>query len=366
MRHWLVRIIVFSCLWLLILLENDSDERIYPLLLIVCALGFALYFFIPVMRRPIWLYGSLQIVIAALFFLDVSMIWIWILLLYMSVDAIFYLVHRDFLLQIASSLCWFILLSVLNQEWSWGLFCIAGLIIFLSIKLNDDRNEQSEQKYLYEQLLDEYRNLKRLQLENEQVVRLDERTRIAHDIHDSVGHKLTALLMQLEMLTIQEQTEDYRVLKQLAVASLEETRQAVKTLKHEEIVGIASVLQLIRKLEAENHLLVQFTTKQGVLLTKLTNEQSIVLYRSIQEALTNTMKHGSSKDVTVTLGKTAIGDLEWMITNVIVSPAPFVLGFGLTAMKERVEEQKGQLRIYQTEKAFIIEGSMPVEETSRS
>jgi signal transduction histidine kinase len=56
-----------------------------------------------------------------------------------------------------------------------------------------------EQHELYEQLVAEYRRLKRYASDNEQSARLDERHRIARDIHDSVGHQLTALLMQIRV-----------------------------------------------------------------------------------------------------------------------------------------------------------------------
>ncbi|MFK4998626.1 hypothetical protein ACI2OX_18975 [Bacillus sp. N9] len=64
----------------------------------------------------------------------------------------------------------------------------------------------------------------------------------------------------------------------------------------------------------------------------------------------------------VTIGRSAIGDIEWVIANPIVQPNPFEFGFGLTSMRERVEEQGGRLRVYQTDQEFIIEGSMPVKE----
>ena len=49
----------------------------------------------------------------------------------------------------------------------------------------------------------------------------------------------------------------------MAKESLEETRHAVKALQAEENEGIATIVHLIRKLEAESHVLVQFTLKQG-------------------------------------------------------------------------------------------------------
>ena len=76
-----------------------------------------------------------------------------------------------------------------------------------------------------------------------------ERNTIARDIHDSVGHRLTALIMKLEMLSIQNSNSDYDELKSMAKESLEEIRKSVKTMQTDENEGIATVVHLIRKLE---------------------------------------------------------------------------------------------------------------------
>lgn len=67
---------------------------------------------------------------------------------------------------------------------------------------------------------------------------------------------------------------------------------------------------LIRKLEAESHILVQFTIKQGVLSVSLSNEKSVALYRIIQEALTNAMRHAQAREVKIILGKSAKEDIS--------------------------------------------------------
>jgi signal transduction histidine kinase len=256
----------------------------------------------------------------------------------------------------------FALTSLLYAHSSYaisGLFVLFGIVCLF---LNRYINEAKEKRELYEELLGEYRNLKRTSLQQEEVVRLEERTRVARDIHDSVGHKLTALLMQLEMDSMTGNYANVVELKKLAKDSLEETRHAVRQLKREEITGIQSVLLLIRKLESESHLLVRFITEKGVLSISLTNAQSITLYRVLQEALTNAMKHGASREVEVTLRKTSTGALQFLVNNKISSSKPIELGFGLTNMKARVEELQGELRVLRTEERFQIEGSFPVKE----
>nr|WP_245251006.1 histidine kinase [Virgibacillus litoralis] len=201
-----------------------------------------------------------------------------------------------------------------------------------------------------------------MNLAAERDARLEERTKIARDIHDSVGHRLTALIMKLEMLSIQNNSAEYSELKVMAQGSLDQTRHAVKALQREEHEGLATVVHLIRKLEAESHIQVQFTIKQGVLSVPLSNEKSVVLYRVIQEALTNAMRHAQSKEVHINLGRSATGAISFEVLNRIYDATPFEFGFGLSNMKDRVEEVNGTLYVYQTEGKFVVLGTIPVNE----
>src|SRR5690606_18868638 len=101
--------------------------------------------------------------------------------------------------------------------------------------------------------------------------------------------------------------------------------------------------------------------KQGILNVKLTNDQSVVLYRVIQEGLTNAMRHAHSKEVQVILGRTATLDIEFLIKNRVYNAKPFEEGFGLSNMRKRVEELGGTLSIYQTENEFVIRGMIPIQ-----
>lgn len=72
-------------------------------------------------------------------------------------------------------------------------FLIAAIILYKQTK-----NEKDDFFLRYDVLLSEYRSLKRRVVSEGESARQEERTLIAHEIHDSVGHKLTALLMQME------------------------------------------------------------------------------------------------------------------------------------------------------------------------
>src|SRR5690625_3731674 len=168
-------------------------------------------------------------------------------------------------------------------------------------------------------------------------------------------------MMKLEMLHIEHQDPTYVELKKMANDSLQETREAVQTLQTSDVKGIPAVIQLIRKLEAESQLLIQFTIKEGVLSVPLSNVHGVVLYRVIQEALTNVMRHSDSKLVSISIGKSAINSLTFTIMNPVNSRENFTFGFGLENMRSRVTEIGGKIDIYQTDGQFIVQGMIPYE-----
>lgn len=214
-------------------------------------------------------------------------------------------------------------------------------------------------------LQNDYRKLKRQAVIHEKNVRQEERNQIAREIHDSVGHRLTSLLMQLEVARLESESssekEKFVRLKSLAKSSLDETRKAVKALKGEETAGLTAVVQLIRKLEAESHLRISFSIKSGTLSSPLTNKQSVVLYRSVQEALTNMMKHSETKQAEIEFRILADSYFQFQISNPAKTKVNITEGFGLTAMKERLDELGGSLKIIQAEGEFQIKGAFPLE-----
>ncbi|MBB6446669.1 sensor histidine kinase [Bacillus benzoevorans] len=331
--------------------------------IIVFSLALAFYFLLSLKELPLLLYLLLSIISLAtgLLFTE-SVFFTMLILLYLLIDSTYSLNEKRFQFYAAINVFCIILLlwKDPNQWLPWAF--ISLFVSFLVLKSNSMANERMEQKEIYGELLGEYRKLKRMNLERERDARIQERTMMARDIHDSVGHRLTALLMKLEILSMQHPNSDYDDLKRMAKESLEEIRHSVKTLQTEENEGIATVVQLIRKLEAESHISVQFTMKQGILSVPLNNEKSVVLYRVIQEGLTNAMRHAGSREVQVTLGKSAIGDIQFMISNRVFMPKPFTFGFGLKNMKARIEGIKGTLEVYQTEDQFVLTGTIPNRE----
>ncbi|WP_343842049.1 sensor histidine kinase [Salinibacillus aidingensis] len=330
----------------------------------IYSLFFLVYFFIPLVKQPLIMYMVMSFLIVGLGWQNGAVLNPYFMLngFFLVINSIIDLSLKSFRIYFFFQLGLAMLSFYLHNQFHIAWILLAIAISYPVLKWNEIQIEKAEQQEMYEKLVSEYRKLKRQTHESERAARLEERTKIARNIHDSVGHKLTALLMRLQVLMMQERRPEYEELKQLASDSLEETRHAVKTLQAEETEGISSVLQLIRKLEAESHIHLDFTLKQGVLSAHLTNDQNIALYRVLQESLTNAMRHAYSREIRVVLALNAAEDLAFTVKNRVHEDKPWEWGFGLKNMKKRVEELDGQLHVYQNDNEFVVAGTLPLRE----
>lgn len=214
-----------------------------------------------------------------------------------------------------------------------------------------------------ERLYSDYRYLKRRVSGVEQLARQEERSAVARDIHDSVGHRLTALVMQLEVARYQNKDEtmasQLAQFKELAKTSLEETREAVSALKADETAGLQAIIQLVRKLEAESHLQIRFSFESGVLNVPLSNDQSIVVYRAIQESLTNMMRHSQTRQADIQFKLIAGRYFQFTVTHKVTHKVNYNEGFGLKNMRKRLDSIEGDLKIEQIDDRFVVRGQFP-------
>ncbi|PWA07137.1 histidine kinase [Pueribacillus theae] len=285
-------------------------------------------------------------------------------------EAVFYLSRLKSLVVIGvqlGSMTWIITESSLTaSQLAWcGLFYL--LLVSAMLHYQAIRKREIDTRKKNDALLDEYRKMKRQLLTEEEQARQDERMLIGHEIHDSVGHKLTALIMQFEAFRLtaaEKDKEKIKNLKALAEQSLKETRRAVRSFKEREVGGLQGVIRLIRKLEMESFMKINFSVKHGAFAAPLTGEQSFAIYRAVQEALTNIMKHSSTREAQVMFESPGGSIFRFEVIN-LTAPDPFFQeGYGLKAMRNRLEKVGGSLEIHHDERQFVVRGSMRLIERS--
>lgn len=282
----------------------------------------------------------------------------------MMAEAVFYLSRSKSLIVIIVQLASAAVILVLSPPTvSQLIWCILYYLLLVAALLYYQviHNKEKEARLSNEALLEEYRRMKRQLLVEEQQARQDERMLIGHEIHDSVGHKLTALLYQFEAFRLTAAEKDKETvgkLKDLAEQSLEETRQAVRSFKQREVGGLQGVIQLIRKLEIESFMKINFSVRHGAFAAPLTGEQSFAIYRAVQEALTNIMKHSPTREAQVNFESPGGSIFRFEVINAAAHDRYFQEGYGLKAMRERLEKVGGTLEIdYETHR-FLVRGTI--------
>ena len=132
---------------------------------------------------------------------------------------------------------------------------------------------------------------------------LDERARIAREIHDILAHTLSALAVQLEgtRLLVEQRPGDPAAVAALERASglardgLEETKRAVGALRGDALPGPEALPRLAADFERDTGVPCRFEVEGEPVA--LSPEARLALYRTAQEALTNVRKHAAASSV---------------------------------------------------------------------
>ena len=198
--------------------------------------------------------------------------------------------------------------------------------------------------------------------------KLQERHRIARDIHDSLGHSLTGLNLQLEaalqLWKIKPETS-YELIsesRQLAKSSLQDVRQVVKEFRPQSSLK-DSLSKLTQKVMRWRDIKVDLVFEQNHFIP--THIQTAV-YRVVQEALNNIVKHSQATQVTICL-KTSLLEASHILRLTIAENGQgFQIdkvssGFGLVGMQERVQALNGTFHIQsQPEEGTSIDVTIPL------
>ncbi|MEM8502033.1 MAG: sensor histidine kinase [Cyanobacteria bacterium P01_D01_bin.1] len=244
------------------------------------------------------------------------------------------------------------------------LFALSLLLLVLLINaLLTERQSQSSLQQANE-------NLRRSAKEIETLAMDQERSRIARDIHDSLGHSLTALNVQLESavkLWERDPPRSQQFLhnaKRLGTQSLQEVRQSVAALRQDPLGGktletaIAYLIQDIQS-DPSNQLAI---SQQIELADALPDNLKVLLYRIVQEGLTNVVKHANAKRVCLQLiGSQTIVTLSLEDDGEGFEIQKARAGFGLQSMRDRAESVGGTFVVNSNRQGTRLQVSLPIE-----
>lgn len=246
---------------------------------------------------------------------------------------------------------------------------------------------------------------RRLEYEQEQERRLaaqDERTRIAREMHDIVAHSLSSIISQADgaryaaasaRTARAQQTQQAQQAEQPGQAQQSEPDIAEQTLEliadtaRDSLTQMRSLLGLLRTDEATAYapvptlndvpalveqsrragLPVTFTGITGTMARTLPQGAELAAYRTVQEALTNALKHSPGAATTVTIHWGEDGLHLWVHNGPVSSAAAQHIarpvlgsGNGLRGMSERIALYHGTLTYgLQPDGGWLVEAALP-------
>ncbi|AFU17841.1 Response regulator receiver (plasmid) [Bacillus thuringiensis MC28] len=183
----------------------------------------------------------------------------------------------------------------------------------------------------------------------ERITLLEERDRLSKDLHDTMGHSYTSIIMGMETLRMElkskEGEQQLDSLLQLARNSMEEVRLYLHQmdLSQESLPLVVTLQQLTE--EFKKHAKVNVRTRIIGEECMVSKQSKMTLYRSLQESLTNAVRHGNATEIIVSLHFEP-QQIRLDVQDYGCGVEEWTDGFGLTAMKERVSQSQGRVVVY--------------------
>jgi signal transduction histidine kinase len=210
-----------------------------------------------------------------------------------------------------------------------------------------------------------------LQAEQRRADLLDERTRIAREIHDVLAHSLGALGIQIQVARsvlpegAGQASDLLAAAQQMAAEGLVETRRAVQALRTAAL-PLDEELALVTDTHAQRyHVPVSYDT--GGTPAALPPDASLALLRITQEALVNAAKHAAGQPVEVRLDY-GDADVRLTVRNDLPPDADMRQpagvstvngGYGLIGMHERLRLLNGTLEAGRRDGQWIVTAELP-------
>ncbi|PZO42956.1 MAG: histidine kinase [Phormidesmis priestleyi] len=190
----------------------------------------------------------------------------------------------------------------------------------------------------------------------EAMAAIEERNRIAREIHDSLGHSLTALTVQLQAVVSVIQVDPVQAqvfltqAYQLSKTAMQEVRQSVNALRVDQLAQPSletTILDLAEGFRQTTGItpIVQMDLKKSVGLSI-----SRTMHRIVQEALTNISKHAQATQVQIDLVTIRQASGDCLCLTLKDNGKGFDChqhtdGFGLQGMQERVDGLAGEFHV---------------------
>ena len=196
----------------------------------------------------------------------------------------------------------------------------------------------------------------------------EERTRITRELHDTVGYALTNVIVMMDAAkaharedpdALDSLLDDVRAQSERALNDTRQILHLLRSVEQFERKGVDAIFQLTRAFEEAMGLTVEFHV--GNLPPTLGPRIDSVLFRLVQEGLTNAFRHGNASRVRITMWQAAeeIRVGVWDNGTGLPADGPVQDGIGMSGMRERFAELGGTIGARNVADGFQLSGTIP-------
>ena len=208
---------------------------------------------------------------------------------------------------------------------------------------------------------------------------VEERTRLARELHDVVAHGMSAIQVQASSARYRlpalsaEAVDEFDSIAALARQSMSEMRSLLAVLRSEETEGesvpqptVAQVPQLVAAAERSGSRIELDDRLSSAQAAAFDPVLSLTIYRIVQESLSNVARHATGADTLITLEqRDGAVNLEVRNAAALTTTAPRMVpdagGHGIRGMRERVALHHGTLEAVPTvDGGFVVRAVIPL------
>lgn len=195
---------------------------------------------------------------------------------------------------------------------------------------------------------------------SEEEATITERKRLARDLHDTLAYTLTSIIMMMEAGMDLAGSRNKRLVNHLnrarvqAQEGLLEVRKVIEALRPTQmnrVTGLRAIYQLVRTFEKATRIRISLHLRDSP--WSFGEEEDIVVYRLVQEGITNALRHGNAKHISIFFAREGTG-VRVSIQDNGIGFAEVQEGYGIRGMRERIAKLGGDLELSSSPKTGTI------------